>query len=143
MQTETFTTSTDNNTDTTTYAEVDLQPGSAGAPTGARDGGSQVLRIGADIDNAGGTAANLRFVLRDTATVYKYVDVTLTVSAIRSAAAGGAGNYQMTVAGTTNDWIDLTGYDPGNGRKWYVGMAGAIAGSASTVNVYLWPTRAI
>lgn len=133
------------NTTYSTYTLVETGTGEPGVPTGARDAAHQALRIGAAIDTSGGTAANLRFVLTDGVTIFKYVDYTLTVTAVRTGIAGNSGAYHMTVAGgaSNNDMLDLMGADSGSGKVWRVGLAGALAGSATTLTLYLEPTRAI
>ncbi len=144
MQTVTITTDNDNNTTYSTYTRVELAGGLPGASSASSHVTPQLLRIGATTNNSGGTVANCRFVLYDAvaAVVYKHVDLTLTVTGVVSSGS----NYLMTVAATTNDFLDLTGYEPepGNrGKQWYVGIAGEIAGSGTSCTLYLWPTRAV
>lgn len=130
------------NTDTTTYTEIPLAPGQdvVSANNGLPE---QVMRITGSIDTSGGTVANLRFVLRDSSTVYKFVDVTATVTTQRTTPAGGAGNYVLAITGTNDDFIDLTGHNKAAGIIWCVGIAGAFGGSAATVRLNLFPVRAI
>ena len=130
------------NTDTTTYTEIPLSTGDD-VSSANNALGSQVCRITGNIDTSGGTAANLRFVLRNATKVFKYVDVTVTVSAVRVAAAGGSGAYVVNVTGTNDDYIDLAGADKKNGIIWCVGLAGGFGGSAATLELNLWPVRSI
>lgn len=140
----TVTITTASNTNVSTYTQLPLSPGQEG-PSSQNQIPSQVMRITANINTSGGTAANLRFALVNTkdAKVYKYVDVTVTVTAVRTGSSGSTGNYVMAVTGTNDDFIDLTGYDPANSVYWYVGLAGAFGGSATSLELNLFPTRAI
>lgn len=132
------------NTTVTTYTQIALSPGQEG-PSSQNQIPAQVMRITANINTSGGTAANLRFVLANkvSAKVYKYVDVTVTVTTVRTGTDGSSGNYVMAVTGTNEDFIDLTGYDPANNVFWFVGLAGAFGGSATSLELNLFPTRAI
>ena len=133
---------TASNTNTSTYTEIPLPSG--GDVSSANNAvGAQVLRITGSINNSAGTAANLRFVLRDGSRVYKYVDVGVTVTAVRTGIDGSSGDYVLSVSGTNSDFIDLTGYDYSQNIKWYVGLAGAFGGSATSMTLYLFPIRAI
>lgn len=140
----TVTITSGSNTDVTTYSQLPLSPGQEG-PASQNQIPAQVMRITANINTVGGTAANLRFVLANkvSAKVYKYVDVTVTVSAVRTGTGGSTGNYVMDVTATNSDFIDLTGYDPANNVFWFVGLAGALGGSATSLELNLFPTRAI
>lgn len=137
-----ITLTTASNTDTTTYTLIPLSRGSdVNAANNAL--GSQVMRITGNINASAGTAANVRFVLRTAAKIYKFVDVTVAVSAVRTVPAGGSGNYVVTVSGTNDDFIDLSGHDDSAGMSWYVGLAGAFGGSATSLELNLIPIRAI
>jgi hypothetical protein len=147
---QTVTITSASNTTYSSYTKVVMQPGKPGAPTSSHEAASQVLRVGAAVDTSGGTAASLRFVLKDSATVYKVVDKVLTVTAARDSATDpAAGYYVMTVSASSgdtvnpSDFVDLTGYDLEGGKEWYFGLAGAFGGSAAALKVHLWPTRAI
>lgn len=140
----TYTITSASNTNVSTYQQIALPPGQEG-PSSQNQIPSQVMRITANIDTSGGTAASLRFVLANPIAnkVRKYVDVTVTVSSVRTGMNGSSGNYVMNVTATNSDFIDLTGYDPANNEFWYVGLAGAFGGSATSLEISLSPTRAI
>lgn len=144
----TVTITTASNADTSTYTKIPLSPGK-NVPTGNPALGDQVMRICASIDTSGGTAAALRFVLRSASRVYKVTVVTVTVitspGAIRTGIDGSSGDYLMTVAGDANDFIDLSGHcNAGTPDEvaWYVGLAGAFGGSATSLRLDLFPVRA-
>ena len=141
---QTVTITTASNVTYTSYTEVQL-PNGVDGPSSETSIGAQAIRVTADIDTVGGTAANLRFVLRDSSKVYAYADATLTVTAVRTGVDGVSGNYRMTVvfveSGTS--WLDVKGYNNQQGKKWYVGLAGAFGGSAASLVLDIFHTRSI
>lgn len=127
--------------DSTSVALLPISPGEG--PSGSAYQGPQAVWLHAEIDNSGGTAS-LQFVITEvdgaTTTVVYREAITLTVTALRTGAAGNTGNYLMSVScpKTGTDTLDVGRMVPG--CKAYLVLT-AIGGSATQLRVRVSSTR--
>ncbi len=133
-------------TDTTAYAKLDI-----GNCDGK--GSPQVARIWCTATASGAPTAaqtgTLRFVLRNSTTVYAFRDATVTVPSVacRAAAAGSSGGYLLTVTfADGRDVLDLLGMETNNESdkiEWYVGNPAAFPTNITAYTVYYKATPVI